>query len=171
LCIGECVLQNGDRRFLSILGQSAARSRTASRDTSTCWTPPTPGFGDFCAFFNEVDEATANYLRKEVSDGIVAPFSSLGALEILRAKKGVKFIILEAKADYQPGDVEYREVYGMTFAQKCNDVVIGKENVCSSNIVTNKATTIDDAAARDLILASICVTYKQSNSVGFARTG
>lgn len=132
---------------------------------------PLCSFGDFCAVSDEVDEATANYLRKEVSDGIVAPSYTPKALEILKAKKGGKFIVLEAKADYLPGDVEYREVYGMTFAQKRNNVIIGKDHVCNSNVVTNKANSIDDAAVRDLILASICVKYTQSNSVGFAKDG
>ena len=129
---------------------------------------PMCSFGDFCAVSDEVDEATAKILKKEVSDGIVAPSYTPEALEILKAKKGGKFIILQATANYNPGEFEYREVYGMTFSQKRNDIIIGKEHM--QNVVTNKKE-LDDSAQRDLILASICIKYTQSNSVGFAKNG
>lgn len=129
---------------------------------------PMCSFGDFCAISDEVDEATALYLKKEVSDGIIAPSYTPEALEILKAKKGGKFIVLEAPLDYNPGEVEYREVYGMTFSQKRNDVVLTEEHM--KEIVTSKKD-VDDAATRDLIVASICVKYTQSNSVGFAKDG
>lgn len=129
---------------------------------------PMCSFGDFCAISDEVDEATATYLKKEVSDGIVAPSYTPEALEILKSKKGGNFIILEAPLDYHPGDIEYREVYGMTFSQKRNDVVITKDHM--KDVVT-KIKTLDDGAVRDLIVASICVKYTQSNSVGFAKDG
>jgi phosphoribosylaminoimidazolecarboxamide formyltransferase/IMP cyclohydrolase len=129
---------------------------------------PMCSFGDFCAISDEVDEATAKYLKKEVSDGIVAPSYTPAALEILKSKKGGKFIILEAALDYHPGDIEYREVYGMTFSQKRNDVVVTKEHM--KDVVT-AGKTLDDGAVRDLIVASICVKYTQSNSVGFAKNG
>ena len=129
---------------------------------------PMCSFGDFCALSDEVDEATAKILKKEVSDGIVAPSYTPEALEILKAKKSGNFIILEATKDYSPGEVEYREVYGMTFSQKRNDVIITKEHM--EDVVTAKKD-LSDAAIRDLILASICVKYTQSNSVGFAKDG
>jgi phosphoribosylaminoimidazolecarboxamide formyltransferase/IMP cyclohydrolase len=125
-------------------------------------------FGDFCAISDEVDEATAKYLKNEVSDGIVAPSYTPEALEILKSKKGGNFIILEATSDYNPDDIEYREVYGMTFSQKRNAIVITKDQM-KEVVTTNKA--LDDAAIRDLIVASICVKYTQSNSVGFAKDG
>jgi phosphoribosylaminoimidazolecarboxamide formyltransferase / IMP cyclohydrolase len=125
-------------------------------------------FGDFSAVSDQVDEATAQYLKKEVSDGIVAPSYTPEALEILKSKKGGKFIILEATPNYNPGDIEYREVYGMTFSQKRNDVIIGKDHL--DKVVTNKKD-LDDAAVRDLIVASICIKYTQSNSVGFSKDG
>jgi phosphoribosylaminoimidazolecarboxamide formyltransferase/IMP cyclohydrolase len=128
---------------------------------------PMCSFGDFCAISDEVDEATAMYLKKEVSDGIVAPSYTPKALEILKAKKGGKFIILEATPNYHPGDVEYREVYGMTFSQKRNDVIITTDHM--QKVVTSKK--VDEGAIRDLIVASICVKYTQSNSVGFAKDG
>jgi phosphoribosylaminoimidazolecarboxamide formyltransferase/IMP cyclohydrolase len=129
---------------------------------------PMCSFGDFCAISDEVDEATAKYLKKEVSDGIVAPSFTPEALAILKSKKGGKFIILEATPNYHPGDVEYREVYGMTFSQKRNDIIIGKDHM--QNVVTAKQD-LDDSAVRDLIVASICIKYTQSNSVGFAKDG
>jgi phosphoribosylaminoimidazolecarboxamide formyltransferase/IMP cyclohydrolase len=129
---------------------------------------PMCSFGDFCAISDEVDEATAKYLKKEVSDGIVAPSYTPEALEILKSKKGGKFIILEATPDYHPGDIEYREVYGMTFSQKRNDVIITKDHM--QDVVTAKQV-LDEKAVRDLIVASICIKYTQSNSVGFAKDG
>ena len=129
---------------------------------------PMCSFGDFSAVSDEVDEATAKYLKKEVSDGIVAPSYTPEALEILKTKKGGKFIILEATPNYHPGDLEYREVYGMTFSQKRNDVVVTKDHM--QKVVTAKKE-LDDGAVRDLIVASICIKYTQSNSVGFAKDG
>lgn len=129
---------------------------------------PMCSFGDFCAVSDVVDEGTAKYLKKEVSDGIVAPGYTPAALDILKAKKGGKFIILQATPDYHAGDVEYREVYGMTFSQKRNDIVLTKDHM--NKVVTSK-DVLDDAAVRDLIVASICIKYTQSNSVGFAKNG
>lgn len=131
---------------------------------------PMCSFGDFCAVSETVDEATAKFLKKEVSDGIIAPGYTDTALEILKSKKGSSFIILQATPNYDPGETEYREVYGMTFQQKRNDVIITKDHV-TSNIVTKKNASLSDAAVRDLIVASICIKYTQSNSVGFAASG
>ena len=130
---------------------------------------PMCSFGDFCAVSDVVDEGTAKYLKKEVSDGIVAPGYTPEALAILKSKKGGKFIVLKATDNYSPGDVEYREVYGMTFAQKRNDVVLTKDHM-TKEVVTAK-NALSDGAVRDLIVASICIKYTQSNSVGFAKDG
>jgi phosphoribosylaminoimidazolecarboxamide formyltransferase/IMP cyclohydrolase len=92
-------------------------------------------------------------------------------LEILKAKKGGKFIVLEANADFVPDDVEYREVYGMTFAQKRNDVIITSEHMTKNVVTKGGVASLTDAAIRDMIVASICVKYTQSNSVGFAKDG
>jgi len=129
---------------------------------------PMCSFGDFCAISDEVDEATAVYLKREVSDGIIAPSYTPKALEILKAKKGGKFIVLEVPPNYSPGDVEYREVYGMAFAQKRNDILLTRDHM--KNVVT-ASKDINDGAVRDLIVASICIKYTQSNSVGFAKDG
>lgn len=129
---------------------------------------PMCSFGDFAAVSDIVDEETALILKKEVSDGIVAPGYTADALEILKKKKGGKFIILEAVAGYDPGSIEYREVFGMTFSQKRNDVVITKDHM--KEVVTTKKD-LSDGAIRDMIVASICIKYTQSNSVGFAKDG
>lgn len=130
---------------------------------------PMCSFGDFCAVSGEVDEDTANILKREVSDGIVAASYTPGALDILKAKKGGKFIILQAAENYDAGSLEYREVFGMTFSQKRNDIVIGKDHITGNVVTSNK--DLSEAAVRDLILASICIKYTQSNSVGFAKDG
>eukprot|EP00534_Pseudo-nitzschia_fraudulenta_P005170 CAMPEP_0201137292 /NCGR_PEP_ID=MMETSP0850-20130426/55330_1 /ASSEMBLY_ACC=CAM_ASM_000622 /TAXON_ID=183588 /ORGANISM="Pseudo-nitzschia fraudulenta, Strain WWA7" /LENGTH=634 /DNA_ID=CAMNT_0047408633 /DNA_START=39 /DNA_END=1943 /DNA_ORIENTATION=+ len=133
---------------------------------------PMCSFGDFSAVSDIVDEQTARYLKKEVSDGIVAPGYTPEALELLKTKKGGRFIVLEATKDYDAGTNEYREVYGMTFCQKRNTTVLTRDHV-TSKIVTDasKCAPVDEAAIRDLIVASICVKYTQSNSVGFSKDG
>lgn len=130
---------------------------------------PMCSFGDFAAVSDIVDEATALILKKEVSDGIIAPGYTPEALTILKSKKGGKFIVLEATKDYDPGQIEYREVYGMTFAQKRNDIIITKDHM--TEIATAKKEVVTDSVVRDMIVASICIKYTQSNSVGFAKDG
>ncbi|KAL7542725.1 hypothetical protein ACHAXR_012006 [Thalassiosira sp. AJA248-18] len=132
---------------------------------------PMCSFGDYAAVSDVVDEDTALILKKEVSDGIVAPGYTPEALAILKSKKGGKFIVLEAKADFVPDSVEYREVYGMTFSQKRNDVVITKEHMTKNVVTKGGVDALSEGAIRDMIVASICVKYTQSNSVGFAKDG
>jgi len=132
---------------------------------------PMCSFGDYAAVSDVVDEDTALILKKEVSDGIVAPGYTPEALAILKSKKGGKFIVLEAKADFKPDSVEYREVYGMTFSQKRNDVVITKDHMTKNVVTKGGVDALTDGAIRDMIVASICVKYTQSNSVGFAKDG
>lgn len=129
---------------------------------------PMCSFGDFCAISDIVDEATAKYLKKEVSDGIVAPGYTPEALAILKSKKGGNFIVLQAKPDYDAGEMEYREVFGMTFSQKRNQVVIEKKHM--ETVVTAKKE-LSEGAVRDMLVASIVLKYTQSNSVGFAKDG
>ena len=101
---------------------------------------PMCSFGDFAAISDVVDEDTALYLKKEVSDGIIAAGYTPGALEILKQKKKGNFIVLEANSDFVAPAMEYREVYGMTFSQKRNDVVVSADHM--KNCVTKRA--IDD---------------------------
>eukprot|EP00455_Lapot_gusevi_P051232 TRINITY_DN758_c0_g1_i1.p1 TRINITY_DN758_c0_g1~~TRINITY_DN758_c0_g1_i1.p1 ORF type:complete len:402 (+),score=163.43 TRINITY_DN758_c0_g1_i1:87-1292(+) len=131
-------------------------------------TDPMCSFGDFVAVSDVVDEATALILKPEVSDGIIAPGYEAKALEILSAKKKGSFIVLQAKADYQPPEVEYRELYGAVFCQKRNDHLCTVSDF--QNVVTaNKNLT--DEAKRDLVVASIAIKYTQSNSVSYALNG
>lgn len=131
---------------------------------------PMCSFGDFAAVSEVVDEATARVLQKEVSDGIIAPGYEPAALAILAAKKGGKFIVLQATSaaeGFAPPPVEYREVYGAAFKQKRNDVVLGPKDLAT--VVTT--AQLPEAAQRDLIIASIAIKYTQSNSVGYALNG
>ncbi|ETV66025.1 phosphoribosylaminoimidazolecarboxamide formyltransferase/IMP cyclohydrolase [Aphanomyces astaci] len=129
---------------------------------------PLSSFGDFVAVSDVVDEATAKVLKREVSDGIIAPGYEPAALKILAEKKGGKFIVLEADATFVPPAMEYREVYGMTFAQRRNDILFNHSHVADVQTLVSPLT---DAAQRDLILAAITLKYTQSNSVGYAKDG
>ncbi|CAN0066734.1 unnamed protein product [Ascophyllum nodosum] len=135
---------------------------------------PMSSFGDFAAVSDVVDEATAKVLKREaswtcntVADGIIAPGYDPAALEILKAKKGGKFIVLQAKADYEAPAGEYREVYGVGFYQDRNAVLFGTDNL--KDVRTKK--TLPEEAQRDLVVASITAKYTQSNSVGYATRG
>lgn len=133
---------------------------------------PLSSFGDFVALSDIVDEATASILKREVSDGIIAPGYEPAALDILRAKKGGKYIILQADPDFCPPDMEYREVAGVVFAQKRNNVLINQEHLI--NIQTPQhgdARVLSEGEERDLVLAAITLKYTQSNSVGYAKDG
>jgi phosphoribosylaminoimidazolecarboxamide formyltransferase/IMP cyclohydrolase len=128
---------------------------------------PMCSFGDFAAVSEIVDVKTAQFLKTEVSDGIVALGYEPEALNILKGKKNGTFIILQADPSYIPPDVEYREVYGMGFMQKRNDRELTTKDL--EKVMTS--TTLTEDAKRDLLLASIAVKYTQSNSVGYARGG
>jgi phosphoribosylaminoimidazolecarboxamide formyltransferase/IMP cyclohydrolase len=125
-------------------------------------------FGDFAALSDPVDEATAQVFKSEVSDGVIAPGYEPAALEILKSKKGGNYIVLQADPDFQPPEVEYKEVFGVAFSQQRNVVLIGPEHL-EKRVTQNKA--LSPAAERDLIVASIAVKYTQSNSVGYALDG
>jgi len=129
---------------------------------------PMCSFGDFVAVSHEVDIETANILKIEVSDGIIASGFQPEAVEILKAKKGGKFIVLQADASFTPPDMEYRMVGGLGFMQKRNNAIFESKHL--EKIVT-AAKDMPDAAQKDLILASIAIKYTQSNSVGYAKNG
>ena len=122
----------------------------------------------------QVDVACAKLLKSEVSDGIIAPSYSAEALEILKKKKGGKYIILQGNPDHVPLEIEMRELHGCTFAQKRNTALFTAETHCT-NIVTKDAAGATDAISsdviRDMVLASIALKYTQSNSVGYAKDG
>ena len=129
---------------------------------------PMCSFGDFVAVSDIVDEQTALILKREVSDGIIAPGYEPKALEILSAKKSGAFIVLEANADYEAPEVEYRELYGVVFSCKRNTHLVTFKDF--DNIVT-KNKDLTEAAKVDLVVASIAIKYTQSNSVAYALNG
>lgn len=136
-----------------------ARARGADRMSS---------YGDFVAISDIVDVSTAKILKTSVSDGIIALGYSKEALELLKSKKKGKYCIIQMDWNYTPGVIEKREIYGITFEQKRNDILINDDIL--KNIVTcnNKIT---EEAKRDLIIATITLKYTQSNSVCFALNG
>ena len=125
-------------------------------------------FGDWVALSDVCDKTTALILKREVSDGIIAPGYTDEALEILRTKKKGNYNIVKIDADYIPDAIERKQVFGITFEQGRNNFEINKELL--SNIVTENKDLTDDAA-RDLIIALITLKYTQSNSVCFAYNG
>lgn len=144
---------------LSPLASAYARARGADRMSS---------FGDWVALSEIVDLPTARLLHREVSDGIIAPGYEEEALSILKSKKKGKYVILKMDPDYKPGDLEIREVFGVTFEQKRNNLRIDLSLL--KKIVT-KNEELPDFAKRDLLLATITLKYTQSNSVCFAFDG
>jgi phosphoribosylaminoimidazolecarboxamide formyltransferase/IMP cyclohydrolase len=144
---------------LSPLATAYARARGADRLCS---------FGDFAALSDVVDVSTANVLKREVSDGVIAPGYEPAALEILRSKRNGTYCVLEIDPAWEAPEVEDREVFGMVFEQRRNQVVPAAEHL--ANIVTQNRE-LPESAARDLILALITLKYTQSNSVCFAYDG
>jgi phosphoribosylaminoimidazolecarboxamide formyltransferase/IMP cyclohydrolase len=136
-----------------------ARARGADRMSS---------FGDWVALSDTVDEVTALILKKEVSDGIIAPGYTQKALEILKTKKSGKYNIMEISRDYTPDEIETRKIFGITFEQKRNTLIPGFELL--ENIVTENKNLTENAK-RDLVIAMITLKYTQSNSVCYVKDG
>lgn len=125
-------------------------------------------FGDFAALSEVCDESTAEFLRHEVSDGIIAPGYTAGALSLLRQKRGGSYTILQIDPDYEPPAEERREVFGVTFTQSRSVQAIDAS--CLQNVVT-ACRAMPEAAVRDLLVSLITLRYTQSNSVCFAQGG
>ena len=125
-------------------------------------------FGDWVALSDTCDEVTANILKREVSDGIIAPDYTPKALEILSSKKKGGYNIVKIDKDFVPDPIEKKQVYGITFQQGRNDYKIDESVL--TNIVT-KNTNLTPEAKRDLMIALITLKYTQSNSVAFAVDG
>ncbi len=125
-------------------------------------------FGDWVALSDVCDVTTASMIKREVSDGIIAPGYEPEALEILKSKKKGAYTILKIDPDYVPEPVEHKQVFGITFEQGRNNFKIDRELL--NNIVTKNKNLPDDAA-RDLIVSLITLKYTQSNSVCFAYDG
>lgn len=125
-------------------------------------------FGDFIALSDECDKSTALLIKKEVSDGIIAPSYSDEALEILKGKKKGNYCILKIDPSYVPDPIEHKQVFGVTFEQGRNELAINKDLL--SNVVTdNKELT--DSAKRDLMISLITLKYTQSNSACYVKDG
>lgn len=148
-----------DLKDLSPLASAYARARGADRMSS---------FGDFIALSDICDESTARLIKREVSDGIIAPGYEEGALEILKTKKKGNFAIIKIDKDYVPDPIEQKDVFGVTFEQARNDYEINRDVL--ANVVT-KNKEIPESAIRDLMLALIVLKYTQSNSVAYAKDG
>ncbi len=125
-------------------------------------------YGDFAALSDLCDAATAKYLRREVSDGIIAPGYTDEALAILKEKRKGGYLVMQMDENYEPPAAEEKQVFGITFSQERNNVKITEE--CLKDIPTaNK--NFPDAAKRDLLIALITLKYTQSNSVCYAKDG
>ena len=125
-------------------------------------------YGDWAALSDVCDAATAEYLRPEVSDGIIAPGYTDEALEILRAKKKGSYNVVQIDPDYVPAPVEHKDVFGITFEQGRNNFRIDAELL--QNIVTENKD-LPDQAKTDMIVALITLKYTQSNSVCYVKNG
>lgn len=125
-------------------------------------------FGDFIALSDICDETTANIIKREVSDGVIAPGYTDKALELLKSKRKGSYNIIKIDPEYRPAEAEKKQVFGITFEQKRNDVRI--DDSALENIVTENKE-LGDEARLNLITALITLKYTQSNSVCFAYDG
>ena len=144
---------------LSPIACAYARARGADRMSS---------FGDFISLSDVCDRATAMIIKREVSDGVIAPGYTDEALEILKAKKKGNYNVIQINPDYVPAPIEHKEVFGITFEQGRNELVIDEHFF--DNVVTDNKE-IPDAAKRDLAIAMITLKYTQSNSVCYVKDG
>ena len=148
-----------DMGELSPLACAYARARGADRMSS---------FGDFISLSDVCDVATAKLIKREVSDGVIAPGYEQEALEILKQKKKGNYAIIEIDPNYEPAPIEHKEVFGVTFEQGRNELVI--DEALLSNVVTENKE-IPELAKIDLAIALITLKYTQSNSVCYAKGG
>jgi phosphoribosylaminoimidazolecarboxamide formyltransferase/IMP cyclohydrolase/phosphoribosylaminoimidazolecarboxamide formyltransferase len=144
---------------LSPLACAYARARGADRMSS---------FGDAIALSDECDAATARFIRREVSDCVIAPGYEPAALDILKKKSDGKYLVIEIDAAFRPAEVESREIFGITLEQPRNNFAVTEAML--DKVVTGRKE-ISAAAKRDMIVATIALKYTQSNSVCFAYDG
>ena len=141
------------------LANAYIRARGADRMSS---------FGDFISLSDVCDKETALVIKREVSDGVIAPGYTDEALEILKAKKKGNYNVIEIDPDYVPAPIEHKEVFGITFEQGRNELVIDEHFF--DNIVTENKE-IPDSAKMDLAISMITLIYTQSNSVCYVKGG
>ncbi len=126
-------------------------------------------FGDWIALSEECDETTAKIIKREVSDGVIAPSYSEKALEILKQKRNGTYNVVQIDKDYIPEEKETKQVFGITFEQGRNNFKIDRELVTKEIVTKNK--NLPESAIQDMIIALITLKYTQSNSVCFAHNG
>ena len=126
-------------------------------------------FGDWIALSDECDEVTANIIKREVSDGVIAPSYSPKALEILKEKRKGTYNVVQIDPNYIPEEKEVKQVYGISFEQGRNNFKIDKELVTKQIVTANK--NLPESAITDMIISLITLKYTQSNSVCFAHNG
>ena len=141
------------------LANAYARARGADRMSS---------FGDFISLSDVCDEATAKIIKREVSDGVIAPGYTPEALAILKAKKNGNYNVIKIDENYKPNPIETKEVFGITFEQGRNELVIDDDFF--SNIVTENKD-LPESAKIDLAISMITLKYTQSNSVCYVKGG
>ena len=145
---------------LTPIAAAYARARGADRMSS---------YGDFIALSDTCDKATALLIKREVSDGVIAPGYTDEALAILREKRKGTYVVLRIDPDYRPAPIEHKQVYGITFEQGRNELAINGDNLFDNVPTRNK--TFTEAAKRDLRIALITLKYTQSNSVCYVKDG
>ena len=144
---------------LSPLACAYAKARGADRMSS---------YGDFIALSDVCDVPTAKMIQREVSDGVIAPGYEPEALEILKSKRKGTYCIIRMDENYKPAEIERKQVYGVTFEQGRNELVI--DDAMMSNIVT-ECKDLPETAKHDLIISLITLKYTQSNSVCYVKDG
>ena len=144
---------------LSPLACAYARARGADRMSS---------FGDFISLSDVCDVDTAKLIKREVSDGVIAPGYTPEALEILKQKKKGNYNVIQIDPDYRPAEIERKQVYGVTFEQGRNELCVDEKLL--SNVVTDKKD-IPEAALIDMKIALITLKYTQSNSACYVKGG
>ena len=145
---------------LSPIASAYAMARGADRMSS---------YGDWVALSDTCDVQTAKLLQREVSDGIIAPDYTPEALEVLKTKRKGSYNVVKIDPNYVPDPIEHKDVFGITFEQGRNELVID-ENMLMQNIVTDNKE-LSEEAKRDLLIALITLKYTQSNSVCYAKGG
>ncbi len=145
---------------LTPLASAYARARGADRMCS---------YGDFCALSDTCDEATARLIKREVSDGVIAPDYTPEALEILKNKRKGTYNVIKIDPNYVPEPVEHKQVYGITFEQGRNEIKLNDPKLFENIPTQNK--TFSKEAIRDLMISLITLKYTQSNSVCYVKDG
>lgn len=145
---------------LSPLACAYARARGADRMSS---------YGDFIALSDVCDEATATIIKREVSDGVIAPGFTPEALNILQQKRKGTYNVIEIDANYVPNPIETKMVFGITFEQGRNEIALNGDNLFENIPTQNKDFSLE--AKRDLKIALIVLKYTQSNSVCYVKDG